>query len=84
MEKVAYIIETQNNKIKGFVAMLTPDGDDAALFVTHSQNFDNLEQAQEELKKFPPEIKTYPNPIKSSENGLSWLSELKEANKNNI
>lgn len=71
MEKVAYIIETNKNKFKGFIALLTPDGDDSALFVTNSINrFDNLDLAQEELKKLPSDIKVFLNPIKSSEIGL--------------
>lgn len=81
MKKVAYIIETLDNKFKGFIALLTPDGDDSALFVIHStKKLEGVEAVQEELKKLPSDIKTFMNPIKSSENGLSWLSELEKAN----
>lgn len=82
MNKVAYIIETNDNKFKGFVAILTPDTDDSALFVTHSTDkFLNVEDVRLELDTLPSNIKKYTNPIKSSENGLSWLSELEKENK---
>jgi hypothetical protein len=81
MDKVAYIIENQKNQFKGFIAMLTPDENDAALFVIHSTDkSENLQEIQEKLKELPEDIKTFPNPIKSSENGLSWLSELESVN----
>jgi len=81
MDKVAYIIKTRKGEFRGFIALLTPDADDSALFVLHSTNkFTDLEQAREELKKLPSDIKPFMNPIDSSEDGLSWLSELKKAN----
>jgi hypothetical protein len=84
MEQVAYIVESTKGYFKGFIAVLTPDdGDnDNALFVTASTGkYPTLEEAQAQMKGLPANIKAYPNPIKSSESGLSWLSELKEANK---
>ena len=82
MNKVAYIIKTKQGSFKGFVALLNPDGDDSALFVTHSTDrFSTVEQVQDELKKLPSDIKIFLNPIDSSENGLSWLSELEKQNK---
>lgn len=81
MEKVAYIIENQKKQFKGFIALLTPDKDDSALFAIHSTDrSENLQEIQDKLKELPPHIKIFPNPIKSSENGLSWLSELESAN----
>jgi len=81
MDKVAYIIENQKKKFKGFIAILTPDTDDSALFVIHSTDTsENLQEIQDKLKELPIDIKTFPNPIKSNENGLSWLSELEKAN----
>jgi hypothetical protein len=85
MERVAYIVQSTKGYFKGFVAMLTPDEDgdnDNALFVIASTaKSKTLEEAQKQQAGLPADVKVYPNPIKSSENGLSWLSELKEANK---
>lgn len=81
MDKVAYIIQIRPDAFRGYVALLNPDGDDAALFVTASTNkFATVEQVQEEMKKLPSEIKTFMNPITPNQTGISWLSELEEAN----
>ena len=81
MDKVAYIIKTKEGTFKGFIALLNPDGDDSALFVLHStKRFPTLEEAQEEVKNVPAGIKAFLNPITPNDSGLSWLSELEQAN----
>lgn len=84
MNSVAYIIKTKEGEFKCFVALLNPDGNDSALFVTNStKRFETLQEAQEKLKELPPDIKTFPNPINPNDSGLSWLSELEAANADN-
>lgn len=85
MKTVAYIVENRKGLFGGFIASVVPDDDDSSLFVTATtEKYHTLEEAQKELEKLPKDIKVYLNPIKSSESGLSWLSELEEANKDTI
>lgn len=82
MECVAYIVKSKKlGHYRGFVALLTPDGDDSALFVINKTDIsENLEEIQNKLKELPATIKTYLNPIEPNEVGISWLSELESAN----
>lgn len=81
MEHVAYIIKNKNNQFRGYIAILNPDGDDAALFVTNTTDkSEKLEDIQQKMKELPADIKTYMNPIEPNQTGISWLSELKAAN----
>lgn len=81
MEHVAYIVQGHKGKFKGFVALLSPDGDNSALFpINHTEKFDTVEEVQEKLKELPDTIKVFMNPIKSNMTGISWLSELEAAN----
>ena len=82
MEHVAYIIKTREGKFRGFVAILNPDGNDSALFVTNSTDkSDSLEEIQNKMKELPSSIRTFMNPISPNQTGISWLSELEDANK---
>lgn len=83
MELVAYIVESQNGRFHAFISALVPDDTDSALFVQYKgKKSDDLEEVQDFLVNNSPEgaKEIYLNPIKSSEDGLSWLSELEAAN----
>lgn len=85
MDLVCYIIELDNGKFKPFLSMIVDDDgdDDNALYVSASKDsMDTLEQAQTFIKdKSPPFVKIFLNPIKPSFGGITWLSELEEANR---
>ena len=81
MEQICYIIETMKGKFKPFIGQLVPDDDDSSLFVIASgERFDELEGAQKFIKDNADDMKFYLNPVKSNESGLTWMSEILNAN----
>lgn len=84
MEKVVYIIETKKGKFKPFVSSVhfMEDDNDSTLFVIASgDSFVDLKDAQKFATDNKGDMKVYLNPVKSNDTGLTWLSELDEANK---
>ena len=84
MEKIVYIIETKKGKFKPFVSSVhfMEDDNDSTLFVIASGlSFDNLKDARKFATDNKGEMEVYLNPVKSNDTGITWLSEIKEANK---
>ena len=84
MEKIVYIIETQKGKFKPFVSsvlFLEEDNDSTLFVIASGDSFEDLKDAQKFVTENKGDMKVYLNPVKSSATGLTWLSELKDANK---
>jgi hypothetical protein len=83
MRTVYYIIERHNNgKFKPFAATYAPGC--ALLVIASGETSTDLASAQRFLTdNAPAGPDVFPNPVKSSEDGLTWLSELIAANPGN-
>lgn len=84
MENVVYIIETKNGNFKPFVAsvhFMEDDNDSVLNVIANGETFEKLEDAQKFANDNKGDMKVYLNPVKSSFTGITWLSELEEANK---
>ena len=79
--KVSYVVETKKG-FRPFVAQVVPDDDDSSLYVIASGTISKkLDESQDFIDNNKKGIdKTYLNPIKASSMGVSWLSELENAN----
>jgi len=89
MKKVAYIVKvTKNETFRLFMAdvIKIEEDNDSLLNVTMTgPKFDSLEEAQKTLKvdhdtMLFKGITPYYNPVKSNGSGMTWLSELINAN----
>ena len=80
MEQICYIIESSKGYFKPFIGIVTPDDDDSSLYPIASGNKGTLEEAQKFLKENSGEMKFYLNSVKSNLSGLTWLSEILNAN----
>lgn len=84
MENIIYIIETKKGKFKPFVSSVhfMEEDNDSTLFVLGSgPACEKLEDAQKFATENAGDMKVYLNPTKSNFTGITWLSEIKEANK---
>ena len=83
-KNVCYILEKKNGKFKPFVSSVhfMDDDNDSVLYVkANGPNYDTLSEAQDFVRTNAMGMKTYLNPIKPNSIGITWLSELEEANK---
>ena len=83
---IGYIIKTKKNMFKAFVGTPIKDDDDSFINILAAGiKSAELSEVQEFIENHSQGIdKLFINPVNSSMTGITWLSELKEAQKNSL